>query len=1241
VLKWISKALGGASVEAPADVPAAWAGQLEALLGPLDKLTNGGGRPGLARDILSYVLHGEPLAVLHEVSQHIAVGEHLRLTGFHYATDEKDRPAVYEGFDKVPAPVGLRWARLLEACAAQQARCFFLRLPSGTHWLEALLVHSTGNSITGWSSRRPIANKFSAQTVENMLAEAGIAPEELLAAAFADPSTGGYGAPERQLMLSDVVGYPAMLDRHLEAVRPLLSGSVAQRLHALLMLEKAEASTVVRLLPEIVDMAVSNSKQVRSAAEPFVRRAGKPAFAPLGEVARNGKPEQRMYALKLVHAISRALQDEEMQRFARDTAAADKAPSVAALIQEWDSEQGSADDGEPRYEYDMPRITWTVALTPDLSVKLDSVWKGINDSICKANRQAQEYHQRMLAQGHKYPLHQTGLYPDSDLHDLRAYLASDKAAPPQRKNDRRPNWQYIGPALHGLATAEGMTPVALLKMLMFFDLAADKDGLLNPASMAFNGMHRAIGKPTLLELSQMLEETGHSGSALLRSYCHAWGDPIACDWSREAVWPFFAHHLDAVIQLLTGGTPADYWFSRTGLFRAAATLPRPPATVVNALFTLALGPGKSDRPAAQEALAGHPGKEVRIIAALADGKADTRAVAAQWLARLRHVPAVPALEAALKKEKHDLAKGAMLDALEALGQPVDKYLDRAALAAEAANTLSKGLPKDLEWFPWSALPEVRWADTGALVGADLLRWMMVQAVKQKQPEPNTVLRKVCALFEPRDRERFGQFILETWLREDVRPISPDQAMTLARNQAQSTHQSMTQYPQYYQNDPNLGRSVEELTAIYLPGCLRQPAGSANGSKGLLALVAACACERAAAPVARYLKEWYGSRAAQGKALIAMLAWIDHPSATQLMLSIGSRFRTKSFQEEATRQATALAERKGWTLSELADRTIPTAGFDDGGELELRYGTRSFTARLLPDFKVELTNPDGKKIAALPEPRQDDDAELAKDAKKALSAAKKEIKSIVDLQTDRLYEALCTERDWSFEDWDMYINRHPVLRHLVQRLIWVEVEEGRVLRSFRPLDDGTLTDVDDEEVKPAADARIRLAHDSLLDGDQIARWQQHLADYEIVPLFQQMGKGIYLLPEKAAGSDSIKDFEGHLIEAFALRGRALKLGYTRGAAEDGGWFHVYEKRFPTLGVQAVIEFTGNPLPEENRTVALLSLSFASTASASSWQRASLPLNKVPKVLLSECYNDLRLIAAEGTGFDPEWQKKSEY
>jgi hypothetical protein len=1244
VLKWISKAFGETSIDLSDGVPAPWAKQLELLLSSAEKLVKGGIRSGLARDMLSYVLHGDPLAVLNEVGQQPGMSEQLHLTGYHYRNHGEQTPELYRGFDAVPPAVGLRWARLLEACVPVSDRRYSLQFADGANWPETLLMHSTGCSISGWSSARPVVENLSAQTLENLLLEAGMETSALIASSFSSPVNSSYMAPQRLLLASDLVGYADALDRHAEAIRPLLLPAlVPQRLHVLAMLEKAEPLTLDRLAPELCELAVSSSKQVRAAAETVVRRCGTAIVPPLRCTACDGKPDQRLHALRLLHAMAQTAKDDALTAFVHETAMADKAPSVTALIAEWSAAQTDAgSDAEQAYEYEMPHIDWSGALTPQLSALLEPMWREVNASIEQANRQAREHHQRMQAQGHKYPLHQTPIYSDQELKSLREYLASDQIKPPTRKNNRGANWQHMRPALQKLASGETMTPVALLKMLFFFDILADKDGLLHQACASFNAMHRASGRPTLLELAQMLEDSGHAGAALLHNYCSAWGDPLASDWASEAVWPFFAHHMERLIQTLTLGPVSDYRFNRAGLFRAIATLPTPPATIINALFGLALGSGKSDRPAAQEALANHPGKEARIINALADGKYETRAIAAQWLGRLRHAPAIPALEQAVLKEKHDVPKGAMLDALQLLGQPVEKYLDRKALATDAAKSLAKGVPKDLEWFPWSALPEVRWADTGEPVPADVLRWMMVQAVKQKSPEPNAVLRKYCVMFAPRDREQFGQMILETWLREDVRPIPAEDAMKHARNQAQSVHHSMAHHPQYFQNSPNFGRSVEELTAIFLPGFLRQPAGSATGSKGLLAVAAACAAERAAGPTARYLKEWYGSRAAQGKALIAMLAWIEHPSATQLMLSIGNRFRTKSFQEEATRQAEALADRKGWTLSELADRTIPSAGFDETGTLELPYGTRQFSARLLPDFKVELYNPEGKKITALPEPRQDDDEELAKDAKKAFSAAKKEIKNIVALQTDRLYEALCTERDWPFEDWQLYLNQHPVVRHLVQRLVWAQVDDGNVTSTFRPLDDGSLTDCDDNEVQLPTDARVRIAHDSLLSAEQIAAWQQHLVDYEITPLFQQMGKGIYVLPPEQASADSIKDFEGYLLEAFALRGRALKLGYTRGAAEDGGWFHVYEKRFPTLGLEAVIQFTGNPLPEENRTVALLNLSFsAAGGNTASWQRTGLPLSKVPKVLLSECYNDLRLIAAEGPGFDSDWQKKSEY
>ncbi len=1240
---WISQLLGGGAAELPAGVPAEWAKALERQLERVDQIK--GLRAGFARDALRFVLHGEHIAVLQEAAKNEEVCAAFGLAG--YDNDEKKTAAMVVGlygpFEAVPAPVMLRWAQLLAASLTQQHWGAMLKIAGSAQWAETLLLHDSGRKVNVWGGQAPVAKRLTALGIERLLSEAEQSPAALLVAAFTTPIESSYSQVEvRAQILTTLRDYSEAVLRHRDTLRPLLSIPVVnQRRHMLNLLSPLKDDVLREFAAEIADLATSSSKQVRASAEPLILRCASTAIAPLKTLMVEAKPEQRLHALRLLWALAGKTDDDALRAFARAAAAADKAATVQGLLQEWAA--SAADDAAiDTYEYQLPTIdTWVVPSSRALDAALGRMWSEINTSIERSNKQAREHYERGKAQGHTWRLHQEPEFAASDLDKLRQYLAS--VQPRWRGEQRQRNiyWQHAGPALQKLAADPAMTPVALAKLLSYFGLLGDQDRTPNYLAVnAFNALHRASGQPTLLELAQIYEPFGVQAQGVLGAYCYGWNSVLAKDWPNEAVWPFFAHHLSLLEQRLRNTTTHDYSFDRKGLFRAVATFPTPPSSVINAMFDLALGTAKSERALAQAALANHSGKEARIIAALDDGKSEVRAVAAQWLHALRHEPAISALENAVAKEKHDVAKGAMLDALQALGRPVERYLDRDKLADEAHKSSAKDLPKDLAWLPWAALPTVRWADTGAEVPTEILRWFMAQAVKQKSPEPNAVLRKYCAMFAPRDREALGQWTLETWIAEDTRPIAAEDAMKQAKAQANSVHGYMKSHPQYYKDDPNFGKSVEELTAAYLPGFLRQPAGSAIGSKGLLAVAAACAGERAAASAGRYLKEYYGTRAAHGKALIAMLAWIEHPSATQLMLSIGSRFRTKSFQEEATRQAEALADRKGWTLAELADRTMPSAGFDDTGTLELSFGERVFVAKLLPDFKIDLFNPDGKKIAALPEPRMDDDAERAKDAKKALSNAKKEIKNIVALQTDRLYEALCTERDWPAEDWAQYLNRHPIVRRLCQRLIWCVIENGKTTLGFRPLDDGSLTDVDDNPVELPSDARVRVAHDSNLNADMTARWQQHLLDYEVKPLFQQLGKGTYALTENKRKETAIADFEGYLLEAFALRGRALKLGYTRGPAEDGGWFHVYEKRFPTLGLTAVIEFTGNPLPEENRTVALIKLSF-SPASDQSWQRGELALENVPKVLLSECYNDVRLIAADGSGYDSEWQKKAEY
>src|SRR5262249_33650342 len=147
--------------------------------------------------------------------------------------------------------------------------------------------------------------------------------------------------------------------------------------------------------------------------------------------------------------------------------------------------------------------------------------------------------------------------------------------------------------------------------------------------------------------------------------------------------------------------------------------------------------------------------------------------------------------------------------------------------------------------------------------------------------------------------------------------------------------------------------------------------------------------------------------------------------------------------------------------------------------------------------------------------------------------------------------------------------------------------------------------------------------------------QHLADYEIKPLFEQFGRPLLKLAQNQENKTEIEDRRGWMTDAFTIRGIAAKLGYERGALIDGPFFNEYRKPFPSAGLCAIIEFSGNNLPEENVAAALINLKFAP---AEGLQTEEIRLGDVPPVLLSECWNDYHAMAAKAT-YDANWGKKT--
>ncbi len=1235
MLDWLKKLGGGKPFENKVGLDAKSQNLLAMDLAPLDDLVS-----GIAGRVMCFLLNGRNDEVLSELAALPQAAEKLQLFRSR-AGSRTPRTEFFESVQCQSPDFFRRIGLIYQACARrlpyQQFGAFG---DPKLDWLQMLLMEATQFSLNSWPRHCRSCAAISADLVETMIEVEGFPRDLMVRSAFA-PQVQTFGGPplEPVFVCLNGVGQSAVRHRHV-LIAAMDHADFKQRAYVLAMMKKCRVPPG-EFMENLLARALDSSKQVREHARALLDDVKDVAHPLVERRIVEGTNEEKSHAIELLWTWD----GEKARAFLQGRLSEEKNKKVLRTIEETLAAVAPNVPAPAAATLELPPLAPMPSHAP-LGPETERAWQECfhkaNAAIVKLNAsQAGKPHLQAIRQVsaaaicETFAFMQTGEGTEGILTDLfRASFHRELSGPFCEF------WQR--PELSLVNLARFLIHLGALRKDRQYDRGVVSYGYwLETLLPVFRRAHPEVG---LRELGAAFTAAGMDarriGVGLLQSYFE---NPAPLGLPAAQIWPYWAENLDLLEQAFVPPSSGymDRWSqrqSRRNAFHALASFPRPPERLIPLLWKLAVG-AKSERASAQRCLEGLPDKFERLTASLTALDAETRLAAADWLGRLGDTRAVDILLTALKRERNEVAKGAMMSALELLGAPVEQFLDRKALLKDAEKGIAKGVPEDLKWFPFDGLPAVHWSDNGKPLERAILTWWLIQGFRFKNPEPGPLLRKYCASLKASERETLGQFVLEAWVGEDTSPISRAEAERQAMQQAQQ-YVHWTQSSYWPPNSPK--KTLEEYYAGILPGLLMQPKGSAASSKGVLSLAGACAGAEAAPVVGRYLKQWYGMRAAQCRALLQMLVWVEHKTATQLLLAVGSRFRTKSIQEEANKQAAALAERKGWTVAELADRTIPTAGLDDDGVLTLDFGPRQFTAKLTEDLEFTLADADGKPLKSLPDPRKDDDEAKAAEAKKIFSAAKKELKSVVSMQRDRLYEAMCTQRTWPFEDWNLYLNRHPIARHHCQRLVWAIVADEKVIALFRPLPDGSLTDANDDPVSVKPEDLVRAAHECQVAPEQSQNWRQHLKDYEVEPLFEQFGRPNFDLGEERKQEDELTDFQGHILEAFKLRGRANKLGYTRGQAQDGGWFFDYHKRFPTLGMEAVLEFTGNGLPEENRTVALTTFRFERVAPEGEpvIGGARMSLGEVPAVLLSECWNDLRQIAAEGPGFDSEWEKKTQ-
>lgn len=539
-----------------------------------------------------------------------------------------------------------------------------------------------------------------------------------------------------------------------------------------------------------------------------------------------------------------------------------------------------------------------------------------------------------------------------------------------------------------------------------------------------------------------------------------------------------------------------------------------------------------------------------IMAELAQGKGVRRDTGRRWLHRhgtaaVRYL--VPAAVGKVNKTRVT-AQAALRFIADAHGAeavragaaefdaPVRAAID-ALLAADPATELPARMPTAPPWLNAAGLPQLVLADGArAVPRADAVHLVTMLQLSDDE-RPYVGVDRVRADLDPESAAAFAREVFEQWLAGGA---PPKDAWVLA----------------------GLGWLGDDDTA-----------------------------RRIAPMIAKWPGESQHKRAVAG---LGVLAAIGTDVALMQLHRISVRVKFKALKERAQERIAEIAEGLRLTTDELADRLVPDFGLAADGTLVLDFGPRAFIVGFDEHLRPTIADDTGKPRKALPKPAASDDAELAVAATKAFAALKKDVRTAASDQVARLETALRAQRRWSADDFRTYLLEHPLLVHLVRRLLWGVYPDRDAASApsttFRVAEDRTFADLQDESYDLPGDSVIGLVHPLHLDADVLAAWSEIFADYELLQPFPQLGRSVIVLTgEQRAATDLVADFRV-TAPTRAFLG-LTKAGWNRGTPMDAGveedmWIAAGGRRV-TLGLdQGIVVGDPDALGEEQTVTGIV-------------------------------------------------------
>lgn len=344
------------------------------------------------------------------------------------------------------------------------------------------------------------------------------------------------------------------------------------------------------------------------------------------------------------------------------------------------------------------------------------------------------------------------------------------------------------------------------------------------------------------------------------------------------------------------------------------------------------------------------------------------------------------------------------------------------------------------------------------------------------------------------------------------------------------------------------------------------------------------------------QEGKSARAVSG---LNILTLMNNDMALIQLHHISQRAKSRPLRDNAAEFLQVVAENRGLSQEELADRLVPTLGLDDPQALSFDFGPRQFTVRFDENLNPVIFDQQNVRQKSVPRLRADDDQLKAPEALARLKGLKKDATQVSKNLLPRLEAALRTTRRWSLADFHTLFVNHPFTRLVTQRLIWGVYpanEPRRLLNAFRVAAEGEFCNAQDEPIDLPADALIGIAHPLEMTAEMRSEFAQLFADYEIIPPLRQLTRRTVLLTPDESASNSLNRWEGKSATVGQLMGMRYKgweSGYEDAFVYDLGEYRLVLKFSPgfnhyNVDSKALMSFRSLRVYRDNKSVTFAEL-----------------------------------------------------